>query len=346
MSGASNPPAELAAAIGRLYGLTVAGIEPVRSAWRLSTDLGCLYVKRTAAPPDILPFIVGLHDHLARAAPGLAPAVLRATDGAAHLDWAGHKYLVLCSLAGREADYYRDGDLAAVAAGLRHLHSAARHNSLSPPGKSTWYGTWPFRLKERLADLDRFVDLAKARGGPFDLAYRRLWHDYRPQAAAALAKIGGGDYRRQAAAALAEREICHHDLSHRNVLIFRGRAGFLDLDYAVADSVLHDLANLAGHLLRLRTYAFHPVDAALASYYGGARPEREAMEILGAMLLWPQDYWQIGRQRYDERQPWSEERFLALLARKCGQPRSRLRFFRRFGRAYGLRGGSHWWEAG
>ena len=298
-------------------------IVPTRSAWRIETSAGPRYLKRTAASRAELPFVIGLHDYLAQVAPGMVPHILRTKQGRDRLLCAGQVYLVLDCLAGREADYLKDGDPEAAAGGLALFHRVARgYRPPAPLGARRRYGTWPAQMRVRLRGLDRFRAMAEAAGGAFDLCYLALWPDYRRQGEMALACLANSGYGPLSARAAAAREICHHDLAHHNVLLHGERVRFLDLDYAVGDSVLHDLVNLANHLLRLYEWDVRPARAALLRYWGGSWPLPPILEAFRAMLIWPQDFWQIGRQYYDEKQPWSTEDFLALLARKCGQPKA------------------------
>lgn len=320
------------------YDIRAKRVTTVRSAWRLETDAGSLYLKRAIISRAELPFVVGLHGYLSQVAPGLAPRILRTASGADWLDVDGDAYLLSDCLTGREADYLRPGDQEAVAAGLAQFHRlAGGYRSPGPAGARRWYGTWPARIAVRLRDLERYQAAAGSGKGRFDRTYLALGTDYQRQAERARACLGTAEYRLVSARAATAGEVCHHDLAHHNMLLDSGWVRFVDLDYAVADTILHDLANLAGHLLRLSGWDIAPVQAVLERYWQGRTPSLPALKVLGAMLIWPQDYWQIGRQYYDERQPWTEEEFLDLLERKCGQPQARALFLRRFWREYELR---------
>ncbi|MGE5550673.1 MAG: CotS family spore coat protein [Bacteroidota bacterium] len=336
MSEKSGLPSGLRARLEEQYNLRVKTCARARSAWRIETDAGPRFVKRTQADRESLPFVTGLHDYLDRTWPGIAPRIHRSRTGEAAFQYGLDNYLLLDALPGREADYLNPGDPGAVAAGLAAFHRAARGYDLaSAPPSRRRHGSWPGIMTARLADLDRFWRLAKTRGGCFDRAYLALRAAFLPEAAAARDYLLASAYPRLAADAALSREICHHDLAHHNALIEGDTVRFLDLDYAVGDTVLHDLANLCGHLLRLFGWELDPVRAVLARYWAGPPPPA-ALAVLGGMLLWPQDCWQIGRQFYDEHQPWTEDEFLALLRRKCGKTRARRGFLRRFWREYQL----------
>lgn len=316
----------------------MADASAVRAAWLLATDRGPFYLKRLRVEPRELPFVLALHDHLAAHAWGIVPEPVRTRDGRASFTAAGGAYLLLSPLPGKEADYKVPGESERTAAGLADFHQAAK--GFRPPagfGPRRYYGTWRVRLELRLRDLDRYRTRAENGRGRFDRSYLALWPDLHRQAVEARSLLEGPAYERLSLRAAVVREICHHDLAHRNVLLDGKTVRFLDLDYAVGDTILHDLVNLAGHLNRLHNWAPEWFLAALGAYWRRGYPGAEACEVMAAMLLWPQDYWQIGRQYYDERQPWPEEEFLALLARKCGSPQARLDFLAAFRRELGLR---------
>ncbi len=313
--------------------------EAWRAAWRLETDRGTYYLKKTAAAAADLPFLVGFHDHLCQKVPGLVPVVKRDKAGRACLSHAGGHYLLLSGLSGREADYLRPGDLERTAAGLRVFHQAARgyRPEFCPPSRYR-YGRLRQVGSALLSDLERYRMLALHDGRAFARAYLSFWANFFPQAGQVEACLGRTDYPVLAARAGSAAEICHHDLAHHNVLIDGGAVRFLDLDYALADTHLHDLANLLNHLLRLFGWDPDPARACLENYYRpGSIPAAEAA-VLGVLLLCPLDYWQIGRQYFDERQRWTEDHFLSLLERKCGRYQARIAFLRGFWREHRLPG--------
>jgi CotS family spore coat protein len=319
------------------YLLKVEASAPVRSAWRLAARGETYFLKQVRTRRPELAFVAELYDYAGAAAPGLVPRLLRTVDGETYFRWRDGAYQLLTSFAGREAEYLHPSDLAAAANGLRAWHDAAR--GFSPgrlPGTRRWYGTWPRRLAKRMRDLDRHRSMAMEAKDRFGPAYLALWPAHRRQAESAPALLPRTEYQAVSKRAAEAREICHHDLAHHNILLEDGRIHFVDLDYALADSCLHDLVNMMGHAVRLHFWDLEPVRAITRSYWPDRRPPSSTVAILGVMMLWPQDFWQIGRQRYDERQPWSEDHFLDLLARKCGHVGERLKFLRNFWREYGL----------
>lgn len=342
LTGADSPPASLAGelqeAVSTAYGLRIVAVLPVRAAWLVQAEGGRYYLKRTAARQEDLPFLAALHDHLTATAPGLTPELRRPADGGYGLVWNGQFYLLYEELPGREADYTLGGDVEAVAAGLADFHRAARGLApMPPPGSRRCYGRWPAWFAGRLRDLRRYRHLGHWRNGAFDRAYQALLPRYLIQAQNALAWLNASAYSMLCRDAAAAGQICHHDLAHHNALVDGDTVRFVDLDYALADLALHDVANLFGHLIRLFAWELEPVRRALGGYWPRP-PGADDLLVLGAFILWPQDFWQIGRQFYDERQPWTEEHFLALLQRKCGRTAERERFLAGFWRACGLPG--------
>ena len=312
------------------FGLPILQAVPSRSAWRILTASGVFYLKCTAASGADLPFVIGLHGIVAGRAPGLAPKVMPNRIGEFHFRHDGCNWLLLEGLSGVEAEYGKVEDIRAVAAGLALFHQAAAGDRDSRlPLARYRYGSWTALMEERLDDLNRFKRLSLGENSPFARFYAALWELYHQQAYRALALLKRTDYARFAREAERRREICHHDLAHHNILLDDGSAHFLDLDYAIADNVLHDLVNLIHHVIRLYNWDAKPGREVIANYWLKA-PLEGCLAILTFMLLWPEDFWRIGRQRYDERQVWPETRFVDLLRRKCGSPGLRLGCLRDF----------------
>ncbi|HWQ30165.1 MAG TPA: CotS family spore coat protein, partial [Negativicutes bacterium] len=58
--------------------------------------------------------------------------------------------------------------------------------------------------------------------------------------------------------------------------------------------------------------------------------DKDELEVIKALMTFPQDFWQIGLQYYVEKQPWAMEYFLMRLGRIVSDREIRNRFLREF----------------
>lgn len=324
--------------LARLWGLTLRAAEKVRKVWRLETREGVYCLKRFALGGFDFLFLEHAARHLAaRGFQAFLPPV-RTLTGATAANCGGETFLLYPWVDGREADFDLPEDLAAAVRLLAELHEtgAGFIPYTSDPGRVRW-GLWPRILAARLAQLREFGERAASlrRNSDFCAAYAHLFPYYYAQAGRALAGLDTSPYHLLTQTAIRRRTLCHHDFSARNIVIARtGRPMLVDFDYCLADLRLHDLANLVLRLLRRDRW--QPAAAAeVLNLYGQHSPLDELeLRVLHPILLWPQDFWQIGLQYFLEELPWSPERFLRTLRRKTEDRAERAAFLRWYAATY------------
>ncbi|BAK80965.1 CotS family spore coat protein [Candidatus Arthromitus sp. SFB-rat-Yit] len=123
--------------------------------------------------------------------------------------------------------------------------------------------------------------------------------------------------------------ICHHDLANHNVLIdSKGKIYFIDFDYVILDTYLHDLGSFINRCLKLGSWNEYKLNLIINSYRDIKRlPKREILLTL-SFILFPNDFWQIGIQRYRENIRWSDERFLKRLNRSENDKQDKTNFIK------------------
>lgn len=329
MTSAADNPRSLQD-LARHWGLSFRGGERVRKVWRLRTDRGTYCLKRSVLGPEELLFIEAVQRHLARRGfRGVLPP-LPTLGGMPYAAGVEGIFVLYPWQDSQEADFDQPRDLALAVETLAELHE--RSGGFVPyrgDAHRVRWGLWPEILAARRNQLAEFGARAAAgsRESLFCARYARLFPYYYAQAGRALAALAASPYGALCAEAVAERSICHHDYSARNILLnAERRPTVVDFDYCLADLRLHDLANLI--LRRLRHGRWRPERAAeVLDLYHRCRPldERE-YAVLHPFLLWPQDFWQVGLQYFLEELPWSKERYLETLRKKTEDRADRAAF--------------------
>lgn len=315
----SDLPKNLNELAGR-WGLAVLSTQRIRKVWRLETDAGPCCLKRSILNQCDMLFVESVVAHLRARGFAAVVSCRRTLTGEASTIWNGQTYVLYPWCESREADFNRDEDLRLALHTLAELHakSAGFIPYSSDPGRVRW-GLWPRILGARRAQLAAFGARAAsmAKFSPFCARYAHLFPYYFAEAGRSLAALAASPYQQLCADAIQQRSVCHHDCSARNFLIGpEGRPTLVDFDYCLADLRLHDLANLILRLLRHDRWNSRIAAKALAMYDEESSLDGRELAVLYPLLLWPQDFWQIGLQFFLEELPWSQERFLQTLRRK------------------------------
>ncbi|NLG83601.1 MAG: CotS family spore coat protein [Firmicutes bacterium] len=301
------------------WGLTLYEVARVRKVWRLKTEAGFLCLKPSRLSSLDLLFVERLVAHARQGGFTRAAAAIPTRDGHHFVAAGGFSYLLFPWFAGREAAFAREDALLAAIVPLAAFHRAGSGfiPYRSDPARVRW-GTWPVLLAARLAQLYEFGERARMlSASPFGILYARLFSHYVAQAEEALRLLKVSPYEELAEEGARRRMVCHHDPSPRNfILDEEGRAFLLDFEYALADLRLHDLANLLLRLLRRHGWRPEVARKVIGAYHRENPLDERELAVLYPFLLWPQDFWQIGRQFFAERLPWPSERFFETLHRR------------------------------
>lgn len=295
------------------FGLRALAFTPVRRAWRVETEDGPRFLKSTSLTVAELVFVTAAVEHLRhRGEP--APRWESGRSGYPWVAAKGRRFVLSDWVEGREASFPDPADLGRAAEAVARLH---RHGEgFSPPAEG-WtrveWGRWPERFGRRAVQLEVFREAARRAHDPFGRGYLALWPAHAVQAKEALALLARSAYPQLAAAGRRRPTICHHDLSERNFLMGPDGVRLIDFDYCLQDLPVHDLANLLHRVAQATGWEVQPARTALAAYEGVRPLAREERPLLAALLRWPHRYWLLGWQRYVERLPWSEERWLGAL---------------------------------
>ena len=312
------------------WGLSLRAAKRVRKVWRLETNKGVYCLKRSILNSEDRLFVETALRYLwSQGFRAIVPS-LPSIAGACAIEHNGGSFMLYRWVESREADFGDTADLTLAVKLLTDLHTASR--GFIPysgnPSRVRW-GLWPQILNARRAQLAEFGERAAALAGKsmFCTRYAHLLPYYYAEAKRALDLLSILPYRDLCRREAGERIICHHDFSARNILIGAdGGAVLVDFDYCLTDLRLHDLANFVLRLLRHDRW--RPETAAsVLEIYGGNRPlDHDELAVLYPFLLWPQDFWQIGLQFFQEELPWSQERFIRTLRHKTEDRAERAAF--------------------
>ena len=327
------------------YGLDLVASERLPGAsprvLKVLTGDGAWLLKRSRITGPEIEFVHAAQEHLA--ANGFAPLLRfeRTTTGRPYVRQGGDCLVLMPWVDAAPAGLRRRRELSAAVAKLTELHeaSAGFATPADAPADRVLWGSWPTSFRARLDQLSVFkrLSLESDARTAFDRRYVGLLPYYWDQSAVAIAMLVRTQYRRLMQFERLRGSFCHHDLAHHNILFGPDdRVTLIDLDYCVADTRLHDIGSLIWRQCKRFEWDVRWFELVVRYYNRHAqRPLSQAeIEVVGAFLHWPQDFWQVGLQYYVERQPWPLSRFLSSLERKTARRKERERFLAAVRRRY------------
>ncbi len=238
-------------------------------------------------------------------------------------------------IEGRHSNYNNEKELRAVTEKLADFHIKSRNFQIESNFNPRiawfkWIETFETR-KNEILDFKRRIN-EKSNKSEFDYLYLSIMEKEIKRANNSIEKLKKSNYMKSMEKEFRFKGFCHHDMANHNVLIKEnGEIYFIDFDYCILDTHLHDVSSL---LIRNMKYGNWDVKKAaeIMSWYNFIYPfNEEDIEIMVAFIEFPQDYWQRGIQYYWEKKPWGEEFFINKLTKYINDIERRGKFIDEFG---------------
>ncbi|HBF35756.1 MAG TPA: hypothetical protein DDW50_00360, partial [Firmicutes bacterium] len=299
------------------FGLKLKSYQSYRKIWRVQTNAGAKYLKKSKLKTGDIRFIDEAQQYLYQQSFTDLPKFAWSLNNEPFVKFHDSLFILTDWYLGTELDFRILMDLKQASRFLAefHLKSAGFKPSTPVPERTCWMG-WPLKLEERLKQMRDFQRLAnlEKESSIFSRLYLRNFEPYYRQALSSYQALLDSPYPVVARQALKELSFCHHDYSSRNLLrTYQDRLLLVDFDYCLFDLRIHDLMNLLVRNLKHNGWRLDLNDFILSEYQAVNKLTREEMEVMYVLLCWPQEFWQVGLQYYVEKLPWPKERFIKKL---------------------------------
>ena len=320
--------------IGDAYGLKIFKVGTFRSVWRLQTDVGYKYLKRSKLLADDVIFIHEALEYLISRDFHQVPNFLIAKNGNPYYVDETGLYILTDWFFSKELDFGLLMDLKQATHLLAEFHQKSRGFIPNhPENNRTCWLDWPTKLKQRLEQLQKFqlMAMTEQNSSAFSRLYLRHFDSYYREALDSYEWLLRSPYLQVATLDSQYRSFCHHDYSGRNILrTFENRLLLVDFDYCLLDLRIHDLINLMVRNLKHTNWNPTVASFILKEYHQMAKLTQEELEVMHVLMNWPQEFWQVGLQYYYENLPWPKERFLRKLESKVNARLARGKFLKDF----------------
>lgn len=311
------------------FDLIVYDVVPLRGVFMASTNKGEKILKKVEYTKEELKFIYNILSYIRDKFPRVVDFV-KAKTGEIYTIWDGNMYCIMDVVQGKECNFSNPIDLSAASKGIGELHCA------SEGFKTNIYikynnGKLIDTFKRRVQEMDFFKNIASIHTNKteFDEIFLKNV-DYYIQEIKKSTDMLEKSYYYKLCSEEDKITICHHDLAHHNILINNEEAYFIDFDYAIIDLKVHDLCNFINKVEKNFAFDIEKANTILESYCAKNTLNKRELEVLYAMLIFPEDFYSISKDYYTKRKEWDETIFLDRLRRKAGYKEDREEFLSNF----------------
>ncbi len=232
----------------------------------------------------------------------------------------------------RELNYSNIYDIAKASNHIAKFHNYSTNfkNSDDTKGDVRWF-RWIDIFNRKISDILKFRDeiLKKEYLSIFDKIYLKNVEKNIGMANESIENLYKFDYKEIMKKHIRENYICHHDLANHNILLDGDdKIYFIDFDYVILDTFLHDFASFIMRSMKIGRWNIDKFKIIVDSYRDVKYMSKQELSLAMSFLLFPNDFWQLGFQYYVEEIRWNEEKFLRRLTRFENDKYDRAEFIR------------------
>lgn len=311
------------------FDLEINDIVPIRNVYMVSTNKGEKILKKVEYTLDELKFICEILTYVRNKFPRVVN-FLKNKKGDIYTIWNGDMYCIMDMVQGKECNFSNPVDLDIASEGLGEFHLASEGFKSSMNNKYN-NGRLIDVFKRRVQEMEFFRSIANIheKKTEFDEIFIDNSRYYIKEIKKSERLLEKSCYYK-----LCSEEdkivVCHHDLAYHNIMINDNKAYFLDFDYAIIDLKVHDLCNFINKVIKNFAFDMEKTKSIIEGYCNKNTLSDRELEVLYAMLNFPNDFYTISKDYYTKRKDWEEEVFLDRLKRKTRYKEDRMEFLEEF----------------
>lgn len=311
------------------FGLKVTDLVPLRNVYLLFTNKGKKILKKVEYSKENLQFIYNAVEYIRRGFDRVI-SFTKTLEGDIYAIFNGELYCVMDVAEGREAEFSNPIDVSIAVRSLAEMHRASEGYRNNYPEKCM-AGRTIDNFKRRLQELKFFKELALLHEykSNFDGVFLAHVDSYIKEVEDSIKLLSATPYFKLCSEE-DKKVICHHDLADHNILINEDKAFFIDFDFAMIDLRVHDLCNFINKAVKNFAFDLDKANSIVEEYSAINPLDRRELEVLKALLSFPEDFYSISKDYYARRKEWEEETFLDRLLRKLEYKEDRDEFLDKF----------------
>lgn len=324
---------ELIKKVEELYNVNVECAQKIRNVYKVGTDKGNICIKFNNYDESRFKYILSGIVYLKKNGYNGVLYPIKNNKNSLYFEHDGKYAFVTNWIDQRHAEYDNESDLILATKSLASLHKAGKgYGMRTPYRKQRNYGKWILTFKKKIENIKKFKNIIeeKEEKSLFDKIYYDEIDRNIDIAHESIYLLRKYRYIDTIGRELRFAGMCHHDIANHNVLINDRGVYIIDFDYMILDSPLHDISSLLIRAMKDGKWSLNIAKTILKSYSEEKKLSKQDIKLIGAFIKFPQDFWQVGWQYYEEKQPFDEEIFLRKIYKYIKDLRNKENFIENF----------------
>ena len=259
-------------------------------------------------------FILSAILHLQRNNYNHIPKIIKTKNKELYIKFNNYYAFLSEWIEGHICNYDNQVELEKAIINLANMHIKSKNflitDKMNP--RIYWFSWIKFfsTRKNEILDFEKRIE-QKANKSKFDLYYK---DNIKKQLEIADNSINGlinSNYINIMERHVKKLEFCHHDYANHNLVLDNKNNIFLiDFDYCILDRHLHDLSSIIIRTMKNGRWNSKRCSEIIKKYSSIYPINQEEIEVMKYFIMFPQEFWQIGIQKYWEQQPYEEKRYM------------------------------------
>lgn len=303
-----------------------------RAVYRIGTSQGPKCLKKVYYDESNLLFVYSAIEWLYRH--GIdAPQLLPTSSGGRYINYKNNLFILCDWIDGRKCDYDLDEDICVASKNLGRIHKVSCgfkpiETSFIRVEDPDWYKTF----SKRFLNLCQYSNAAYRYNDEFSSIYLESFDYFFLRARHSVYLLNKLNLE-ELSSPIKRNMLCHLDYVNKN-LIFdnNGKLYVIDFDKCRIDIPVHDLGTFLKRILKRKNTSWdYSILMMTLEYYQKER-KLSITELIAlyAYLEFPQKYWKIARDYYNNRDVCSKGMFISMLEKTCQQKAEHDEFCTRF----------------
>lgn len=310
---------ELKRVVEENYELTILNVIKVKNVYKIIGVEGDFCLKKFEGRLSKLNFILDVFYHFKQKGFENILDVIETKNHKRYISCLNAYFYLSVWIESRELNYSNYYDIVMASHNIGKLHNYSEGFIPSEGSEVNCYWMkWFDVFEKKREDIEnfRYIIKRKHRLSGFDRIYLDNIDENINLANEVIEKLYKFDYEGVMREHIKKSCVCHHDLANHNILMdINQTIYFIDFDYAILDTNLHDLGSFVMRCLKIGRWNLDKFKIIINSYKDVKSLSKKELSLMLSFILFPNDFWQLGLQYYVEGINWCEEKFLKRLTR-------------------------------
>ncbi|MGH4138167.1 CotS family spore coat protein [Clostridium sp.] len=327
----TNKEIHILTTVIRMYNFELVSAEKVRSVYMIITDRGKFCIRkikhgRTKVKNGCILTEELLSNNFTNVA-----KYFRTIDGDFSVRYKKNTFYLTEWIEGEKCDLTNIDEAVNCIKILAQFHSISNKIDHKKLHVHINLSNWPKIFASNLNYLEKFkrIIVNKRIKNEFDVLFLENIDSFYNRGVSAIDMLNRSAYYNLSKLANDDETICYNRFYYQNIVKRGGEYFICDFDRIMIDLQISDLGKLIRQLMFKKNYGwnFDFAKILIEAYNSINRLTKEELEIMFALIIFPNKFWKLGQRRYVKQKKWSETKYLHKLNRIIAYNETQEKFF-------------------